>query len=116
MKLNKFIGKSDKCPECNYDFNGEDIYETFLKQGKSEQEAFEIASMYYGYSFENKKCFRKEIAVETSQYDGATFYHCPECKAYWKRFEWSDEKYLNEMVGEEDEDIFQITKSFIKQL
>lgn len=98
MKINKFVGSTDKCPECGLDFKGEDIYECFLKQGKSEQEAFEIASMYYGYTFENKKCFRKEIGIETitGSYDGCTFYQCPECLVYWKRFEWSNEKYLGE--------------------
>ncbi|MFA7287393.1 MAG: hypothetical protein WC055_00790 [Melioribacteraceae bacterium] len=96
MKINKHIGKTDKCPECGFDFRGEDIYECFLKKGKSEQEAFEIASACYGYSWKNKKCFRKEIAIETigGGYDGATFYHCPECKVYWKRFEWSNELSL----------------------
>lgn len=95
MKINKHIGKTDNCPECGFDFKGEDIYEYFLKQGNLDEEAFRV-SLMYGYSFENKKCFRKEIAIETRQgYDGCTWYHCPECKVYWKRFDWSDPKYLS---------------------
>jgi hypothetical protein len=50
----------------------------------------------YGWHTNNKKCFRNGvISVETEQYDGITWFFCQRCERYWKRFEWSDEKYLH---------------------
>jgi len=88
------VGKKDECPKCYYSFEGEDIYQVFLEKcGGDRAKALESAGMY-GWSEKNPKSFRKEIAIETRQYDGATWYQCPECGVYWKRFDWSDPKYL----------------------
>ena len=93
MKILKdVIGRKDNCPSCGISFLDEDIYEYFIKTN-IEERAEELAALY-GWSEENKICFRNDIAVETEQYDGATWYMCPECNSYWKRFEWADERYL----------------------
>lgn len=92
MKILNEVYNKRYCPNCKADLRGEDIYRHFLKSC-SEEEAYDIAQMY-GYTHKKPKHFYDTIAVETSQYDGATWFMCPECTCLWKRFEWADEKFL----------------------
>lgn len=53
----------------------------------------------YGWSTKNPKSFSSIIGIEVQgYYDGIAFWHCPKCKAYWKRFEWSDITKLKEDI------------------
>jgi Zn-finger nucleic acid-binding protein len=90
--FNKVHG-SEFCPACKVSLKSEDIYEYFLNKYKDKGRALESAKMY-GWTPENKVCFGRAIGIETSQYDGVTWYQCPDCKAIWKRFEWSSKRYL----------------------
>ena len=127
----------DACPKCGLDFNGEDIYQLFLKRytedggyqyAKSRDAIrssalqypqfysplpdldnmsdFEVAAWdsarSYGWTFENPKCFRKEIGIELREddyrYDGVALWECPECHYRWKRFDDVPDKYLSERI------------------
>jgi len=93
MKILEKVYPEDTCPCCKEDMNGEDIYEHFIKNGYSPTEALDTAEMF-GWTPDNKRCFQKVIGIETPQYDGVTWWMCPVCKCTWKRFEWSNPKYL----------------------
>ena len=88
------IGRVDNCPNCGLDFNDKDILQTFLDMGHDCDKALKYA-MVYGWDFDNQICFRKEIGIETNDYDGISFYRCPECGSWWRRFEWSNPELNN---------------------
>lgn len=100
MKILNEVHNGPSCPVCGEDLRDKDIYTHFLERYGDVQKAKETAA-FYGATPENPKSFSRMIGIETSQYDGVTWWMCPDCKARWKRFEWSDEKYLKEM-GEID--------------
>jgi uncharacterized C2H2 Zn-finger protein len=54
------------------------------------------AANSYGWNKNNLKTFRNHIIGVEIQgaYDGVLFWNCSKCDAYWKRFDWSDFKYL----------------------
>ena len=91
------VHPNDKCPNCGKSLVGQDIYETFISQGKTPKEALKCAKMY-GWKRKAKKTFDRVVGVETSQYDGVTWWHCHDCTAFWKRFDWSDPEYLKEIT------------------
>jgi len=93
--IKDLIGSQDKCPGCGYSFIGEDIYKFFLAKGETEERAYEIAKNY-GYTHEKPRYFRKDVLIETPNYDGGSFYMCPNCTTIWRRFAWVKEKDLPE--------------------
>ena len=93
--LEDVVGSKTECPSCGRNFIGEDIYEYFLRKYKDPKQALEDASLY-GWSEDKPRNFKKDVGLETSQYDGVSWYYCTKCSATWKRFEWSDPRYLLE--------------------
>jgi len=82
-----------RCPKCNVNLNGEDIYQHFFDKYKNEEEALKAAEMY-GWSKENPKCFRREIGIEVrGVYDGVIAWKCPDCGHVWPRAGMED--YFN---------------------
>ena len=95
--MNKYIpnviGSQNTCPACQANLIGEDIFKYFKDRGAPEEEALRIAEMY-GWTPENPKHFREVIDIETEQYDGVSFYMCPKCQSYWRRFEWTKKEEI----------------------
>lgn len=55
------------------------------------------AARSYGWRHDKKKGWRNEIGIKISNlYDGVALYKCPECGYVWKRFDWVDDKYVDE--------------------
>lgn len=77
-----------------------DLYKDF-PTGLDEYNIYETnalkAAWMYGWRLNNKKCFSRMIGIELiNGYDGIEFWHCPDCKAYWKHFSWSNIEKLRE--------------------
>lgn len=93
MRIINEVHGDTECPFCGRSLVGKDIKETFIEQGNTEQEAIRKAS-YYGWTPSKPTNFMLVTGLETEQYDGVTWWYCTECKTAWKRFSWSDKKYL----------------------
>ena len=75
------------CPKCNTEWEEkENIYETFIRQGKTKEES-SIAAEMYGCTKENPQYFGKDvIGIETDKYDGVSYWECQQCKTVFDRF------------------------------
>lgn len=80
-----------------FDKEDPEFYQNELdRMTEQELEAWYTAQMY-GWSTKKPQSFSSVIGIEVrGYYDGIAFWHCPSCKAYWKRFEWSDIDKLKE--------------------
>ena len=97
------IREQEKCPKCGAQWQGEDIFEYFMRVraegdpfygSKTEEEIREVAGNY-GWSEENRICFTHLIGVELEynhpwHYDGVSYWQCHQCKTTWNR--WSNEE------------------------
>ena len=74
------IDKISNCENCGIDFNGEDIYQYFLNNKETPEEALKTAG-YYGWKEDNKKCFRINITGITvmGKGDRTNAYMCTNC-------------------------------------
>lgn len=74
------------CPHCNSDMDGELIVDTFIKQGKIEEEAIKYASNYAGwdqYGIDNR--WSRKIGLYDLQKDRTIKYKCPDCNEEWEK-------------------------------
>ena len=98
MLLNEETAKlkhAGLCPECGADWNAGDILETFKQKktdgddfwkDKTDEEIEKIAGQY-GWTPEKPISFSRLIGVEIrGEYDGVSYYRCPECERPWPRF------------------------------
>ena len=114
--------KGDCCPECNATWDGGDIYERFLKAKFDSTD--ELHSSYKdktldeikkaaddcGWSKETPTRFSKVIGMDLSmdpdaegddQYDGISYWKCPECDIAWHRFKGHrTDKFVPKSVDE----------------
>jgi hypothetical protein len=68
------------CKHCGVSFDGELIYETFLKQGKNEKETKEICSHYAGFEEHGlKNRWGRQIRQYCMERDINIGYTCPDC-------------------------------------
>lgn len=74
------IDKVSHCENCGIKFDGMDIYQHFLNTKESPEEALKSA-WYYGWSEDNKKCFRVNITGITvmGKGDRTNAYMCTKC-------------------------------------
>lgn len=72
------------CPNCNLDFDDQDIVTVFINQGKSKEEALHIAVSCYGYKNGATK-FNKRISIYDMRKDKTVQYKCPNCNYTWER-------------------------------
>lgn len=86
----KKLDNFDNCPNCNADWNGGDIAEELLKHNPDYYKDIAGAqkgARSYGWTPENKLQFKRYIGVEIQgEYDGISYYQCPDCGEYWNRF------------------------------
>lgn len=82
---------TDNCPKCNSNWNGSPILETFIKQreegvkcwqNKSNEEIEAEMKEHYRPPY----VWRREIGIETLDYDGISYWQCPDCKTTFNRF------------------------------
>ena len=73
-----------KCPACKSDLQGGLIFDTFMEKYGDESKAIEEASMYGATKTTGH--WGREIGIETHDYDGTSFWKCPDCQAVWDRF------------------------------
>ena len=78
------------CPECGSDWDGGSIIETFIKQRDE-------GSKYWGEMTDEqieeqvKTLYRppyrwgREIGIETPDYDGISYWKCPDCDTVFDR-------------------------------
>lgn len=69
----------DNCPYCKTSFDGGSILQTFLDQGKSQEEAEKSAAMYGGTRWSRK------INIYDRDKDRTVQYKCPDCGKTWDR-------------------------------
>ena len=92
----KKIDEYGKCPECNFDFKGEKIFDSFKRQqkegseflkNKTDKEIKQYIEEYYNEPY----CWSRLIGIEDSEkYDGVSYWMCPGCGSTWDR--WTGEK------------------------
>jgi len=107
MKDLGYTNKGDHCLECGENWDGGDIYEHFLEakfnpnheqhgyyKGKTLEEIKDTAGNY-GWSEIEPRRFGKLIGIDMSmdlnadkdeQYDGVSYWQCPNCQIAWHRF------------------------------
>lgn len=68
------------CPKCNANFDGGDIVETFIAQGKTREEAEKIAENY-GYR-PGRTQWGRQIGIEKDN-DRIEAWKCPDCGHEW---------------------------------
>lgn len=82
------IDDHGKCVHCDFDLNGERIYDYFLKKYEGDcQKVLDVASMYGAVPDRGR--FGKEIYVKSYDTEGnklPPYFQCPECgeKCYQK--------------------------------
>lgn len=77
------------CPNCNADFDGENILQALLRQGKSPQDSLYIAQNFYGYKDERTK-FSRKILVYSLEKDQGHESRCPDCNHIWSKYDSID--------------------------
>lgn len=72
--------RGEGCKFCGSDLKGTEIPREYLEKG------------YYGpWSPEDgPQFYSRMVGIETQGYDGVSFWHCPDCGAFWNR--WTGEK------------------------
>lgn len=88
------MDKPNKCPSCKTPWEEDiTIYEYFLKEGKSKEEASKSAEMY-GCTKEYPKSFGKDvIGIEVrGSYDGISYWECQKCKKLFDRWTMKEVK------------------------
>lgn len=71
------------CPKCNVDFDGELIFETFLRHFGDRQQALETAEAYG--ATETKGRWGKKIGIYDRGRDRTVAWQCHECNHQWDR-------------------------------
>lgn len=95
--ITKFNKDLLECPKCKADWDGGDIAEELFKTGhyKTVNDA-EKAAKSYGWTPKNKLRGRKYIGIEVQgEYDGISYWKCPECETHWDRFTGKETKRFN---------------------
>jgi len=78
-----------KCPSCGIAWEEEEtIEEYFLRQGKTPEEAKEIASHYAGTHFG-----KNVVGIETDEYDGVSYWYCKSCDTTFNRWTMNETNY-----------------------
>lgn len=86
MKFNKY----GKCPECNADWDGGLIFDSFRAdeyyKDLTDKELQKKVESSYGEPYK----WSRVIGIEDPMiYDGVSWWMCPDCKAKWDR--WTGE-------------------------
>jgi Zn-finger nucleic acid-binding protein len=99
--------KKDNCPKCGSSWIGESILETFCQQrdegtsywqGKTNEEIERMVKENYSLPY----TWRREIGIEIPEkYDGTSYWHCPDCKAYFDR--WTMEEVFFKIKEDDTE-------------
>lgn len=72
------------CPECNYDFDGELIIDSFIEAGKTQEEALEIAKMYSGWTLHKEaNRWSKRVNIYSLEVDRSLEHYCTNCSHRW---------------------------------
>jgi len=71
------------CPNCNANFDGGDIVETFIAKGHTPEEARKIADNY-GYS-KGRTQWGRQIGISCMSRDRIVAWKCPDCNHEWSR-------------------------------
>lgn len=71
------------CPNCKMDFDGELIFETFLRKYGDRRKAIETAEMYG--ATETKGRWGKRIGIYSIEKDRTSMWRCPDCNHTWSR-------------------------------
>lgn len=74
MKYPQEANENGFCKHCGADFDGGDIKQTFIAQGKTDEEAAEIASHYSGTKW------GRQIGIYDLSEDRTVNTQCPDCK------------------------------------
>jgi hypothetical protein len=77
-----------ECPHCGVTWDGKEIpIGLYINGNYTMEEAVKVAGEYYGWTYENKRCFSiNMVGVETPGYDGVSYYQCQKCGAMVDRF------------------------------
>jgi hypothetical protein len=126
FKYDSDTRKGDCCPECNAAWDGGDIYEYFLEAKFNpnhqlhdyykDKSLIDIKKSIesYGWTDKTPKRFGRVIGLDCSmdpnadkedQYDGVSYWQCPECQISWNRF-----------TGERTEKFVKKTKSVAEMM
>lgn len=71
------------CPHCKVDFDGELIVDTFLAQGKTEEESIKIAQYYAGWK-QHGEMNKWSNSIGLSDWDNNIGNKCPHCYGEFK--------------------------------
>ena len=71
------------CPNCNSNLEGGLIYQTFLEQGHSPEQALDYAKGYGATATEGR--WGREIGIYDIDLDRTVAWRCPDCNHQWPR-------------------------------
>jgi DNA-directed RNA polymerase subunit RPC12/RpoP len=73
------------CPHCKADFDDNLIYDTFINQGKTKEEAIKCAKYYEGWEqYGPANRWSRAIGISSLELDRTTGYMCPDCHKEFK--------------------------------
>jgi hypothetical protein len=73
------------CPHCKADLDGELVIESFMKSGKTREEAIELAGHYSGWQeYKELNRWGRQVGISDIFLDRVTHYKCPDCGGLWK--------------------------------
>lgn len=72
------------CPKCNAGFETDDIYQHYLHEGKTPEEAKELAG-FFGWTEEKPVRFSRAVSIYCWRQDRTVEWECPDCKHRWDR-------------------------------
>lgn len=73
----------NNCPNCSKSFEGELIYQTFLKKYNDPKKALEVAELYGATEY--RGCWSLKIGNYDFDKDRVISWSCPFCNHTWKR-------------------------------
>ena len=81
-----------QCPECNSNWDGGSILETFIKQREEGIKCWQGMSnekieQYMKESYSPPYRWRRQLGIEVEGlYDGISYWKCPDCNTLFDRF------------------------------
>jgi len=72
------------CPSCNANFDGDLVIDTFIKQGKSAEDAISWAKDYAGWTKHGiLNRWSRRISLSSIREDRIIGHRCPDCGHEW---------------------------------
>lgn len=74
------------CPNCGADWDAGAIFDVLRAQDWCKDKSDEQLDAHVQEFYSPPYRFSRVLGIQTEDYDGVSFWECPDCHARWKRF------------------------------